>query len=154
FTKYQTVLNHLARFLPEVYRDESLHLDRLSVQVIRTIPPLANRLPCSLGQQRIPADHVQAHDSSVARDDGVQFHLALNADQNRRPGVNRFYPVDDLRHRNERPADVRQSWFDNWSLIFASGNDLAEHIALFRTWIVQARILALRRPRLGGTNVD
>ena len=81
----------------EVHSNKGLYLNCLAIEVIRTIPPLANRILRGGYQQRMPADHIQTNDPAIPRDDGVQFDLALNTRDDRYFGINRFHAIDELR---------------------------------------------------------
>src|SRR6185436_13964785 len=63
----------------EVHVDLSDDLDRLAVEESRLVYPLFHRFESGRDQQRVAADHLELLNRAILRNDGAEFHGALNA---------------------------------------------------------------------------
>lgn len=84
----------------EVHSDLRLNLDRLAIEVIRFVFPLADGVRRSASQYTFSAEYVQIRDIAFFADRGKKLNRPLDAHLHRRGGVNRldFFKNQSLRN--------------------------------------------------------
>src|SRR5712692_7076400 len=81
---------------PEVHRDPRLHLDRLVIENVRPVAPLADGIERGANQHGMSFQHAQVLDRSLFADDGCQYDLTLDSRAASQGRIGRLYAVDQI----------------------------------------------------------